>query len=194
VTGPYLEQSDVARVVFEAGVGFFVVGELVQAFRLRRDARGDLWPEVIFRVGFFAGILMLPVGRSLVPGAQIGGGAVVFALGAVVGWTGLLLRWWSFATLGRYFTTVVKVSTDQQVIDRGPYRVLRHPSYTGLLLAVLGCGLILDNWVGLAGSFGLISVVLVYRLLREERALTAALGDAYRDFAADRARLVPWVW
>ncbi|WP_238384870.1 methyltransferase family protein [Segeticoccus rhizosphaerae] len=70
-----------------------------------------------------------------------------------VGWLGLLLRWWSFATLGRYFTTVVKTSADQVVVSRGPYRALRHPSYTGLLAAFLGCGLMLGNWVGCGASF-----------------------------------------
>jgi len=112
----------------------------------------------------------------------------------VVGWLGLVLRWWSFATLGRYFTIVVRTSADQAVISSGPYRVMRHPSYTGLLAALLGCGLMLGNWVGAAASFLVVLIALVFRLLREERALVDALGDTYRDFAEDRARLVPHVW
>ena len=79
-------------------------------------------------------------------------------------------------------------------MQRGPYRVVRHPSYTGLLIAFLGCGLMLGNWVGLLASLALILVAIVYRLRIEERALTATLGDAYRRFAATRARLVPFVW
>jgi protein-S-isoprenylcysteine O-methyltransferase Ste14 len=191
---PYLEQSHVARITFDASVALFVAGELAQTLRRRRNARGDVWPEVVFRVVFFAGVLILPAGRALVPAAQIGGGVAVFVLGGVVGWVGLLLRWWSFATLGSYFTTVVKTSPDQQIVDRGPYRVLRHPSYTGLLLAFLGCGLMLGNWVALAGSSPLMLAGLVYRLLGEERALFAAVGDTYLDFAKSRARLVPFVW
>jgi protein-S-isoprenylcysteine O-methyltransferase Ste14 len=80
------------------------------------------------------------------------------------------------------------------VVSRGPYRVLRHPSYTGLLAALLGCGLMLGNWVGTAASSLLILLALIYRLLREEQAMIDALGDAYLDFAKDRARLVPFVW
>lgn len=191
---PYLEQSHVARFVFDASVVLFVAGELRQALRRRRNARGDVWSEVVFRIVFFGGIVMLPAGRALVPAAQIGGGISVFVLGGVVGWFGVLVRWWSFATLGAYFTTVVKTSPDQKIVDRGPYRVLRHPSYTGLLLAFLGCGLILGNWVALAGSFLLMLAAVVYRLVGEERALVAAVGDTYRDFAKSRARLVPFVW
>jgi protein-S-isoprenylcysteine O-methyltransferase Ste14 len=96
--------------------------------------------------------------------------------------------------LGKFFTTVVKTSADQEVVGRGPYRVLRHPSYTGLLAAFVGCGLMLGNWVGTAASFLVILAGLIYRLLREEQAMIDSLGDEYLDFAKDRARLVPFVW
>ncbi|WP_425956919.1 methyltransferase family protein [Xylanimonas sp. McL0601] len=191
---PYLEQSHVARTVFDASVAVFLAAELLLTLRRRPSAAADLRSEVVFRVVFFAAILMLPVGRLLVPSARIGGGAVVFALGAAVAWLGVLLRWWSVATLGSYFTTVVRTSGDQRVVDRGPYRVLRHPAYTGLLLAFVGCGVMVGSWVSLAGSFVLALAGLVYRMRVEEHALVAALGDAYRDFARGRARLVPFVW
>ena len=191
---PFLQQAAWARVVFDLSVAAFGVGELSQAVKWRRGAsRADLGGEVVFRLVFFVGVLMLPLAQSRAPAAELQGRGV-FVLGAVVGWVGLLLRWWSFATLGRYFTTVVKTSADQVVVSRGPYRFLRHPSYTGLLAAVLGCGLMLGNWVGVCTSFLLILSALVYRLLREERAMIDAVGDAYLDFAKDRARLVPFVW
>jgi protein-S-isoprenylcysteine O-methyltransferase Ste14 len=143
---------------------------------------------------FFGGILMLPLGRAVTPDAVIGGGVWLFALGAVLGWLGLLLRWSSFVSLGRYFTVVVRTGEDQPVVERGPYRVLRHPSYTGLLIVFAGVGLMLGNWVSAAGTVGLVLIALVYRLRIEERALIAALGDRYREFAASRARLIPYVW
>ncbi len=89
---------------------------------------------------------------------------------------------------------VVKTSEDQPVVDRGPYRVLRHPSYTGLLLALAGGGLMLGNWVSTAGAVGVVLAALIYRLRIEERALKAAPGDRYREFAGTRARLIPYVW
>ena len=188
-------QSSAANLVFDLSVGAFVVGELQQAFRVRRGAsHSNLGAEVLFRAMLFGGIVMLPVGRAVAPGAEIGGGVWPFSLGVAVGWLGLLLRWWSFATLGRYFTVVLQTSADQPVVDRGPYRVLRHPSYTGLLLAFLGCGLMLGNWVSAAGSVTVVLVALLGRIRIEERALTAALGTSYRDFAANRARLIPFVW
>ncbi len=195
VQAPYVEQADWARAVLTISIGAFVAGELVQALRVRRDAtRSNLAAEVLFRAMFFGAILLLPVGRVVAPDAVIGGGAWSFSLGVLIGWLGLLLRWWSFATLGRWFTVVLQTSDDQPVVERGPYRVLRHPSYTGLLLAVAGCGVMLGNWVGTAGSVALLLTALVHRIGIEERALTASMGDRYRAFAAGRARLVPFVW
>lgn len=191
----YVLQSSAARWVLDISVGAFVVGELQQVLRVRRGAsRSDLGSEALFRAMFVGGVLMLPIGRALVPGAEIGGGVWLFVSGLGLGWLGLLLRWWPFMALGKYFTLVLKVSADQQVVDRGPYRVLRHPSYTGLLLAFAGFGVMLGNWVGAAGSVVVLLVALLFRIRIEERALTAALGTSYRDFAADRARLIPFVW
>ena len=176
-------------------VGAFALGEFSQVLRLRIGAQvADLSGEVLFRVLFFGGILMLPLCSSVVPGAVIPGGAVPFLIGAVVGWLGLLLRWWCFITLGRYFTTVLKTSPDQAIVDRGPYRVLRHPSYTGLLLALVGGGLMLGNWAGALASFALVIAAVLYRIRIEEHALITTVGDAYRLFSKTRARLVPFVW
>lgn len=191
----FLQGSHPAAVVFAVTVAAFAIAEFGQRFRGRRGVRNvDLVGEVVFQLVFVAGVVALPLFRSILPHAVVPGRAVPFVAGAIVAWLGLLLRWWCFVTLGRYFTDVLKTSADQEVVDRGPYRVLRHPSYTGLLLALVGCGLMIANWVGLVVSFVLVLVALVYRIGIEERALTAALGDAYRSFAARRARLVPFVW
>jgi protein-S-isoprenylcysteine O-methyltransferase Ste14 len=196
---PYIELSNVARTVFAVSVGALSAGELLrallQAVRGRgRAERANMRAEAIFRAMFVAGILLFPIGRAFAPHAVIGGGVWTFVLGAVIAWLGLLLRWWSFVSLGAYFTVVVKTSADQPVIERGPYRVLRHPSYTGLLLAFAGIGVMLGNWVSTVGSVGLLLVAVIYRVRIEESALSAALGDRYREFAATRARLIPHVW
>jgi protein-S-isoprenylcysteine O-methyltransferase Ste14 len=195
VVTPFIQQSHGAVVVLSTGVAAFSAGELRQAFRRRPGGRrADLRAEVLFRLLFLGAILLLPLGASIAPAAVIPGGAVTFAVGAAVGWVGLLLRWWCFVALGRYFTVVVTTSPDQDVVAHGPYRILRHPSYAALLLALLGCGVMLGNWVGALLSFAVVLVAVVHRLRIEERALVATLGDAYRVFAQHRARLVPFIW
>lgn len=191
----YVQQSDAARRVLEISAAAFTVGELALAIRGRRGTtRSDAAAEVVFRVMFVGAVLAVPLGRALAPGATVAGGAWAFAAGAVVGWSGLLLRWWSVLTLGRYFTVVLRTSEDQPVVDHGPYRVLRHPSYTGLLLVFAGGGVMVGNWLGATACVVVLLAALVYRIRTEERALSAALGDRYRAFAAGRARLVPFLW
>lgn len=192
---PYLQQAPAARLILELTIAAFAVAEFLQAMRVRRGAiRTNPGAEVWFRAIFIGGLLLIPLGLAYAPDAVLGGGVWLFCLGGVIGWSGLLLRWWSFLTLGKYFTVVLQTSEDQPVIDRGPYRVLRHPSYTGLLVAVGGCGLMVANWVSTAGSVAVVLIGLVYRIRIEERALNAALGTSYHDFAVRRARLVPFVW
>ncbi len=128
------------------------------------------------------------------PAAAIRPGAVAFAAGMVVLLAGLVLRGWSFKALGQYFTHTVMVSSDQPVIASGPYRVLRHPSYTGIILAAIGIGLASANWADLAGLLLLTLTGLLWRIRIEEAALLATLGDRYRAYAAQHKRLVPLVW
>jgi protein-S-isoprenylcysteine O-methyltransferase Ste14 len=195
VATPFIQQSHGAVAVLSISAIAFSAGELGQAFRLRRGAaHASVVGEVLFRLLFFGAILLLPFGASVAPHAAVPGGVVAFVLGATVGWLGLLLRWWSFFALGRYFTVVVRTSSGQKVVERGPYRILRHPSYTGLLMALLGCGVMLGNWAGALASSAVLLVAVVYRIRIEERALIANLGDAYRAFAKDRARLLPFIW
>jgi protein-S-isoprenylcysteine O-methyltransferase Ste14 len=86
------------------------------------------------------------------------------------------------------------VSADQPVITAGPYRVLRHPSYTGFLLACAGVGLASANWAGLAAMAMLPLAVILWRVHAEEDALLTTLGDRYRAYAAQHKRLVPLIW
>jgi protein-S-isoprenylcysteine O-methyltransferase Ste14 len=192
--GSILQLSSGQRLVLIIVVAAFGAAELVQAFHRRAARAVDVRSELLFRLIFFAGVLMLPVGRWLVPSAVVPGGAWSFGVGAVAGGCGLVLRWWSFVILGRYFTVVVKTSPDQPVIDRGPYRVLRHPSYTGLLLCFAGVGLMLGNWLAALASTIVVLIGVLLRIRVEERALVAALGDRYRAFGEGRARLVPYIW
>jgi protein-S-isoprenylcysteine O-methyltransferase Ste14 len=138
--------------------------------------------------------VLLHLAPRIVPAAAIRPGAAAFAVGMVILVAGLVLRGWSIMTLGEYFTGAVAVSADQRVVTVGPYRVLRHPSYTGLLLALAGLGLTAANWVSFAGVVVLPLAAMLWRIHAEERALLATLGDRYRAYAAQHKRLIPLVW
>lgn len=123
------------------------------------------------------------------------------ALPPWLAWTGLglalggtALRAWAVTTLGRWFSLTIQVVPGQEVVDRGPYRLLRHPSYAGGELALLGVGLAAGNW--LSPPLLLIPwlVAHAYRIRVEERALLTTLGEPYRAYMARTWRLVPFLW
>jgi protein-S-isoprenylcysteine O-methyltransferase Ste14 len=118
----------------------------------------------------------------------------IFVVGVAVMAVGLLIRAWTVVLLGRFFTADVRVHAGQTVVDTGPYRWVRHPSYTGLILIFIGIGLALGNWAALVAIVVVPTAGLVNRIRVEERALLEGLGEPYRRFAEGRARLVPHVW
>ncbi|MFL5298702.1 MAG: methyltransferase family protein [Phenylobacterium sp.] len=114
--------------------------------------------------------------------------------GATIAVLGLALRLWSVITLGQYFTYVVKVTPDQKVVDTGPYRLIRHPSYAGALLAGVGIGLSLGYALApvIIGATSLAAYVI--RILVEESALAEGIGEPYRRYMGRTRRLIPFVW
>ena len=104
---------------------------------------------------------------------------------------GFSLRWWAVITLGKFFTVDVATHDDHALIDTGPFRFVRHPSYTGLLLAFFGFGLSLGNALSLIVLIAPIVAALWYRMLVEEEALRQALGAPYDAYCARTKRLIP---
>jgi protein-S-isoprenylcysteine O-methyltransferase Ste14 len=107
---------------------------------------------------------------------------------------GIGLRAWSIAALGRFFQYRIKVQSGHTVVTDGPYRYVRHPSYTGIALALAGIALACDDVWSLLAVAVLGGIGLGVRIHAEERQLTQALGAEYERFAASRKRLVPGVW
>ena len=79
------------------------------------------------------------------------------------------------------------------VIRTGPYRYVRHPSYTGLFLAFLGLGLYFHNWLSLLVLLVPVSLALANRVAKEEAALRASLGHEYAAYCARTKRFIPWL-
>ncbi|SRR6266568_6980003 len=105
---------------------------------------------------------------------------------------GVALRWYGIHALGQFFTLRVTTRVDHVVVDEGPYRLVRHPSYTGALMTVFGVLLCSTNWLALL-CFALAWPGFAYRIRTEEAALTSALGEPYRQYMRRTKRLIPYV-
>ena len=92
-----------------------------------------------FGVSFVVAYLFALSGIALLP-------SWVFYLGIAVIILGIVVRQWSIAVLGRFFSPTIGVQEGQKVVERGPYRLVRHPSYTGNLLILVGAGLAFQSW------------------------------------------------
>jgi protein-S-isoprenylcysteine O-methyltransferase Ste14 len=118
---------------------------------------------------------------------------MTFWIGVALLAAGSLLRRHCFRVLGTYFTGAVVVQTDHQVVDRGAYRWVRHPSYTAGMIMFLGIGLAMGNWISVAVLVIIPMAVYSYRVTVEERALLEQIGEPYRTFMRGRKRFIPFV-
>lgn len=114
-------------------------------------------------------------------------GLALFALGIVV-------RTWAIVSLGRMFTVDVAILEGHRLVTTGPYRWLRHPSYSGVLAAVLGLGILSGHAVALVLVTATALFALVRRIRVEERALAEAFGPAWDAHRARTWNLVPLLW
>jgi protein-S-isoprenylcysteine O-methyltransferase Ste14 len=120
--------------------------------------------------------------------------ALVFWIGVAVFVAGALLRRHCWRMLGESFTGDVRVRPDQQIVTRGAYAILRHPSYTGGILLLTGIGISLGSWASALLLLAASVAVYTYRMIVEERALLAALGEPYREFMRTRKRVIPFIY
>jgi protein-S-isoprenylcysteine O-methyltransferase Ste14 len=106
---------------------------------------------------------------------------------------GILVRQWAIFILGRFFTLTLSVKKDQKVVDYGPYRFIRHPSYLGMFLTVIGIGVALQSWGGILVILVISGLAFGYRIHIEEKFLVSELGDDYIQYTKRTKRLIPFV-
>ena len=107
---------------------------------------------------------------------------------------GLAVRAWAMSTLGQHYTRTLRTVDEQQVVDRGPYRVVRHPGYSGSILVWVGYSLALGNWIATAITMVLLGAIYAWRINAEEALLRRSFGDRYADYQRHTKRLLPYVY
>jgi protein-S-isoprenylcysteine O-methyltransferase len=174
----------------------FAASEMLLAFAKRRgqrDARADAGslPLIWVVVGFSIGAAFF-LARAF-PQAAFRDGELARIAGVTLFVLGAALRWYAIFYLGRYFTIDVRVGEHQHVVDTGPYRFIRHPSYTGAFLQFFGLALCIGNAWSLLMLLPIV-FVFSYRIRVEELALERGLGEAYASYRRRTKRLIPFVY
>jgi protein-S-isoprenylcysteine O-methyltransferase Ste14 len=117
---------------------------------------------------------------------------IAYWLGLLMVVLGLALAVWARAHLGRNWSGTVTVKEDHELIRTGPYGIVRHPIYTGLLFAVLGTAVAFGEWRGLL-AFGLLTLAFLFKLRREERFMSESFPNEYAIYRAEVPALIPFI-
>jgi protein-S-isoprenylcysteine O-methyltransferase Ste14 len=182
-------------IAFFVWAGSEIIGSVIlPRLRHRRDGikleRKDRNSALAVNIGLIAAIY-LAFGFSLVRVAVLPDW--VFYPGIVLMFGGIVLRQWSIAILGGFFSVMVSVQEGQTVIRRGPYRFIRHPSYTGTLLTLTGIGLAVQSWGALLVLLAVFGIVYRYRIGVEEKTLITQFGNEYGAYMNETKMLIPFV-
>ena len=173
--------SEVALIVFARR-------NLRGALPRDRGSRTLLWCVIGAGIAAGTAVQAVSVARMRIPEPWLLGVSLLLLVG------GLVIRWTAILTLGRLFSTSVAIHRDHRLVQKGLFRLVRHPSYSGLLLLFLGMGLSFGNWL----SFGVIVVpflaALLYRILVEEASLLEALGEDYVEYCRSTRCLLPGIF
>ena len=116
----------------------------------------------------------------------------IAALGALLTALGVAFACWARFVLGRNWSSVVQVKKDHELVQRGPYRWVRHPIYTGVLLAFLGTALAIDQWRAMV-CLAVVALSFWFKLRLEERWMCEQFGAAYAEYMRRTKALVPGV-
>ena len=119
----------------------------------------------------------------------------IFAgFGVLIILIGLSIRWLSILQLKKAFTVDVAIGTEQKLKTDGMYTIIRHPSYLGLMLIMVGFSISMNSLVSIALVTIPMFLAIHYRIIVEERVLTEEFGDAYKSYIMKTKRLIPWIY
>jgi protein-S-isoprenylcysteine O-methyltransferase Ste14 len=107
---------------------------------------------------------------------------------------GIVIRYWAAKTLGVYYTRTLRIEGQHPVIKEGPYRVLRHPGYLGVMLLLIGAGIATTNWLPITVTPIAMFTGYFYRIHFEEKMLQSTLGQPYIDYMRQSWRLIPYIY
>ena len=189
--------SGLGLVLFDATYFVWIASELFGAVLIPR-LRGRGATKVRRDRGSMA-LILFTVWISLTVALYFGYGGIgalpdwVFYPGIFLMLLGVVIRQWAIAVLGRFFSFHVRVVEDHRVVDKGPYRLVRHPSYTGVLITFIGLSLAVQSLGALLVLQAVFIVSYGYRMKVEEKTLLTELGYNYVNYMKRTKRIIPYL-
>ena len=117
-----------------------------------------------------------------------------YYLGLSLSIVGNMIWLWGHRTLGRNYSQELVIYQGHQLVERGPFRFVRHPMYTGLILVYLGIGWAVQSWAAVLFTLLPTAIFGAYRIPIEERALISEFGEQYVSYARRVKRLIPFIY
>ena len=189
--------SGLGLVLFDATYFVWIASELFGAVLIPR-LRGRGATKVRRDRGSMA-LILFTVWISLTVALYFGYGGIgalpdwLFYPGIFLMLLGVVIRQWAIAVLGRFFSFHVRVVEDHRVVDKGPYRLVRHPSYTGVLITFIGLSLAVQSLGALLVLQAVFIVSYGYRMKVEEKTLLTELGYNYVNYMKRTKRIIPYL-
>jgi protein-S-isoprenylcysteine O-methyltransferase Ste14 len=181
----------IVGIAYCAGGAFYIWQNMSQDVP-RRTEDGDrtFW----FLLPGILGIFFAPPLEYLYLPGRLPRTITMELIGLLLILLGISLLIWARHALGGSFSFYLQVRSFPCLIEDGPYRLIRHPGYTGLVLSAIGLSIGYSSLIGLAAIPILLIPGLMYRIHVEEEDLIEAFGDIYRSYASGRKRLIPRIW
>jgi len=187
-----LQPNEAFQVIWIGWVVSWVAASLWSGRTEKRAATREMW---IYRIVIFAGAILIAPWTAQVfgerPAWQVGSYGAYAFVGVML--TGLALTWWARIHLGRLWSSAITRKEEHRLVETGPYEYVRHPIYTGLIIALLATAASEATPVAALGAV-LIALGLWLKARTEERFLLTELGpDAYESYRRRVPMLVPFV-
>lgn len=195
---PLIATNHFDQLVLDLGYVIWLVPEIWLSVRRRgaidaqvKDRLSGMALGIGIWLGIFAGYVFAYRARQFaIPWDR----TLLFGVGIVLMVVGIVFRQYAIRVLGKYFTMRIAVQPGQTVVESGPYRWIRHPSYSGALITIFGVALSFANWLSLICVLLFPFLGYSYRVWVEENALVKSLGEPYKDYMKRTKRFIPFIF
>lgn len=160
--------------------------------KVKRQA--DQHSLLYFRLFYPAGIVLAFLISSFYPQPLPLSWSILIPASLAFFISGMIIRWIAVLSLGDRFNVQLTILQQHKLKQNGIFRLVRHPSYSGLILYYIGLGIALNNYVSLICLLLPVIIVIIYRIEKEECLLAAHFHGEYANYQSKTKKLIPWLY